>query len=77
MSSMYPPGRTSSDPGSDSNSRERDRFENEGGVGPADVCDPGLDAQAVGRVVTDPETVVLTPGSTAGAFQVHHRDIPD
>ncbi len=76
MNNMERPGRCSSDPGSDSNSRALDRYEDEGGPGPEDTRDRGRDA-LIGDRVVDPGRVVVTPGSTPDACQIHHRDIPE
>jgi hypothetical protein len=64
-------------PGSDSDSRAIDRYEDEGGPGPGDRRGRGRDAPTGDREVGDPGRVVVTPGSTPDACQVHHRDIPE
>jgi hypothetical protein len=82
MNTVQRPGRRSTDSGSDSNLRALDRFEDEGGPGPEDDARarrrdaPTLDPIG-NRDVVDPGRVVVTPGSTAAAVQVHHRDIPE
>jgi len=80
MSSMQQPGWRTTDPGGGSDSRALERFEDEGGPGPEDTRDQRRDdppsAAPVGDVV-DPGRISVTPGSMAGAFQVHHRDIPE
>jgi hypothetical protein len=77
MSSVQRPGRRSTDPGGDSDSRAFDRYEDEGGPGPEDTRDRRRAAPTGDRDVVDPGRVVVTPGFTAGACQVHHRDIPE
>ena len=77
MSTRERPERQSTGPANDSESRASNRYENEGGPGPEDSRDRTRDAQTEVRDVVGPGTVVVTPGSTAGTFQVHHRDIPE
>jgi hypothetical protein len=81
MNNLQRPGRRLTDPGGGSDSRALDRYEDEGGPGPEDARDRRRDdptsAPTGDRDVVDPGRVVVTPGSTADAFQVHHRDIPE
>jgi hypothetical protein len=70
-------GRRSADPGSDSDSRAIDRYEDEGGPGPGGSRDPGRVAPTGDLEGADPGRVVVTGGGTADACQVHHRDIPE
>jgi len=81
MSSEQRPGRQSNDPSGDPDSRSFNRYEDDGGPGPEDTRDQRRDvstsAQIEEHVVVDPGRVVVTPGSTADAFQIHHRDIPE
>lgn len=62
-------------------SRDLDRYEDEGGPGQEDMRGRRPDAPsadpAVGGDVVDPGRVVVTPGATADACQVHHRDVPE
>jgi hypothetical protein len=73
--------RQSADPGGDHDSRALDRFEDEGGPGPEDSRDRRADAPTSAptrsRALVDRGRVVVTPGVTAGACRLHHRDIPD
>jgi len=82
MTGEQRPGlRLTDHPGSDSNSRALDRYEDEGGPGPEDTRDQRRDdptsAPAGDLDAVDPGRVIVTPGSTADAFLAHHRDIPE
>lgn len=81
MSSAQRPGRRSTDAGGTSESRALDRYEDEGGPGPDDMRDRRRDSPMPtptgDRDVVDPGRVVVTPGSTAAACRIHHRDIPE
>ena len=74
--SQRPRGR-STGLGGDAESRALDRYENEGGPGPDDIRDRRRDAQTGDCDVADPGAIVVTPGFTADAVQIHHREIPD
>ena len=56
-------------------------YEDEGGLGPADLRDRRRDlptgSPTEERDAVDQGRVVVTPASTAGTFQVHHRDVPE
>ncbi|HWE38263.1 MAG TPA: hypothetical protein VG406_16955 [Isosphaeraceae bacterium] len=75
------PGRRSTDAVSNSDTRAFDRFEDEGGPGPEDARGQGrgtpTPAPAGDRDALDSGRIFVTPGSTAGACQVHHRDVPE
>jgi hypothetical protein len=77
MNSEQRPGRQATDAGGGGDSRALDRYENEGGPGPEDTRDQRPDDPTEDGDAVDPGRVVVTPGSTADAFQVHHRDIPE
>lgn len=81
MNDVQRPGRQLTDPGRGSNARALDRFEDEGGPGPADTRGRRPEAPATappgGRNDVDPGRVVVTPGSMAHAVQIHHRDVPE
>jgi len=82
MDGMRRPGRRPTDLSGDSDSRDFDRFEDEGGPGPEDTRDRARVAPAStpgeGRdpADADPSRVVVTPGAMNG-FQIHHRDVPE
>lgn len=70
---------TYSDPGADS--RALNRYEDDGGPGPEDTRDQRRDVPTFAPTgdhdLVDPGRVVVTQGSTANTFQIHHRDIPE
>ncbi len=80
MTNVQQPGWRTTDPSVGSDSRALDRFEDEGVPGSKDTRDMRRpdppSAASVGGVI-GPERISVTPGSTAGAFQVHRRDIPE